>query len=280
VIANTSPRGRVGLVIGLVVAAAGIVGVLVYVHAQTTQQQQTTKSVVVAKQDIPAATEITSSMLTTKDVPSDQIPAGSYTDQSLVVGEFPLYDIPPGTVILSSEISGTGSVETSPGPNGTTTTPSQVTSGFPLKPGYVAMAMPVDPELAVGYYIQPHDHVDFIVAASNVPPAQQSVRYGFQDVEILAVGGSLGVANAGGTAPNSARTDGLIVVALPRRQAEELARMLGGSTASPLSIVRLVLRPRSDYGKGYLDSGDTSPFQGHQPNDPPVTPDTLNSMFR
>ena len=85
------------------------------------------------------------------------------------------------------------------------------------------------------------------------------LAYAFQDVPVLRVGSSSSTATVGAD---------LLLVQLPRRQAEEMGVLLEGKSGA--SIVRYVLRPVDQYGKGYLDSGPDAPA-ATPPNDKPIS---------
>ena len=83
-----------------------------------------------------------------------------------------------------------------------------------------------------------------------------------------------------GSAPDQATAPSaptLLIVEVTRRQAEQLAVIANGKGID-MAIVRYVLRPRNQYGKGYLDSGPDTPYQT-APNDSPVTPQSLQTLF-
>ncbi len=275
---STTKRGRIGLIVGVLIAGLGIAGTLVLHNSSSSSNGNSTTGikVVTAGRDIPAGTQITADMLTQETFPAP-IPAGALTDPGGAVGKYAISTIVAHQVILPNTITDIGGTVTAPDPGTTTGTGTTPTAqSFALKSGDVAIAMPIDPQSAVGYYIQPGDRVDFLVSIGG-GGAGGGIKYGFQDVLVLRVGGSLAAGGGGGAGGGAAsRQDGLVIVELPRRQAEELAAILGGSTN--IHIDRLVLRSKDQYGKGYLDSGGDNPYTT-LPQDSLVNAASLSTVF-
>ncbi len=278
------PNSRVFLLLGIVLAAAAAVAVLLLVRSNAPANEV---SVVVSDASIPAGTTLTPAMVVVTQVPVSAKPGDAYVDPVAVVGKtttVALADNTPlvpaffSTPALSITSSGTGSTALS--------VETQITKG------YVAVAIPttsVAPAgftpaaaanlssdlVAAGYYILPGDHIDILV---DTGIGTGGVRYSFQDVVVLRVG------TAAATGATSASAS-LLLVEVPRSQAE-LLTALTSNVGDHEFVLRYVLRPESEWGKlaadgtSYKPNYESSGAPGlPSVSDDTVTPGTLDSLF-
>jgi Flp pilus assembly protein CpaB len=278
------PNSRVFLLLGIVLAAAAAVAVLLLVRSNAPANEV---SVVVSDASIPAGTTLTPAMVVVTQVPVSAKPGDAYVDPVAVVGKtttVALADNTPlvpaffSTPALSITSSGTGSTALS--------VETQITKG------YVAVAIPTTSAVpagftpaaganlssdlvAAGYYILPGDHIDVLVDTGN---GQGGVRYSFQDVIVLRVGTA---AATGATSASAA----MLLVEVPRSQAE-LLTALTANLGDHEFVLRYVLRPESEWGKlaadgtSYKPNYESSGAPGlPSVSDDTVTPGTLDSLF-
>jgi hypothetical protein len=273
------PNSRIFLLLGVVLAAAAAVAVLLLVRSNAPANEV---SVVVSDASIPAGTTLTPAMVQVAQVPLTAKPGDAYTDPVAVVGKVTQVALAnntplvPGffsTPALSITSSGTGSAAVS--------VETQITKG------YVALAIPTNasvptslttlqqnnfsgPLVSDAFYILPGDHIDMLVQSTN---GTQGLRYTFQDLIVLRVG------NAGSTTTGAAD---VLLVEVPRAEAPLLSGLVVGDGHE--FIVKYVLRPESEWGK--------LTATGYTPNYEPagtisipsvkqtiVTPSTLDSLF-
>lgn len=268
------PQNRVFLLVGIVLAAAAAVAVLFTISRSGSNVPTT--NVVVAKSAIPAGTSITADLLTTAALPQASFPADALTDPAQAVGKTAPVAVSQNTPITAALLATT-----------VPSIPGQVAiAHLDITKGYVALAIPAAggttgfltaDQTAVGFYIQPEDHIDIIIdPATGGQPS--SARYAFQDVRVLRVG----AANAAANAPVT-----VYIVELPRNQAEIITALITDKSATPRTILKYVLRPQSEWGKRDPNNGFDKPnyeSNAGQPlnlgADTTVTPDTLNKLFR
>jgi Flp pilus assembly protein CpaB len=273
------PNSRIFLLLGIVLAAAAAVAVLLLVRSNAPANEV---SVVVSDTSIPAGTTLTPAMVVVTQVPLTAKPGDAYTDPVAVVGkvtEVALADNTPlvpgffSTPSLSITSSGTGSAVTD--------VESQITKG------YVAVAIPTNaalpqnapslvqnnftgPLVSDAGYILPGDHIDILVQSLN---GTLGMRYTFQDIIVLRVG------EPGSAATAAADT---LLVEVPRAQAPLLAGLVIGDGHE--FVVKYVLRPESEWGK-LTATGYTPNYESTGSPDVPavkqtiVTPSTLDSLF-
>lgn len=105
-----------------------------------------------------------------------------------------------------------------------------------LQPGFRAVAIEIDPETAVGGYLQPNDHVDVLVTHTDNSGGTEQVRSDvvLEDIRILALGDTT-QPNNGGEGP----TKVVAAVAVLELSADD-ARAL--AMATELGTVSLALR--------------------------------------
>jgi Flp pilus assembly protein CpaB len=275
------PNSRVFLLLGIVLAAAAAVAVLLLVRSNAPANQV---SVVVSDASIPAGTVLTPAMVIVTQVPAAAKPGDAYTDPVAVVGKtttVALADNTPlvpaffSTPALSITSSGTGSTALS--------VETQITKG------YVALAIPSSATLPPAYtaaqqnnftgdlvsdagYILPGDHIDILVTSI----ANGAIKFSFQDVIVLRVGTS------GSTATGA---PSVLLVEVPRAQAALLTGLMVGDGDHEI-VVKYVLRPESEWGKLAPDGSSYKPNyeSSGSPSLPTVsqttvTPSMLDSLF-
>ena len=273
------PNSRIFLLLGVVLAAAAAVAVLLLVRSNAPANEV---SVVVSDTSIPAGTTLTPAMVVVAQVPMTAKPGDAYTDPVAVVGKVTQVALAnntplvPGffsTPALSITSSGTGSAVTD--------VETQITKG------YVAIAIPTNtslpqnvpslvqnnftaPLVSDAGYILPGDHIDMLVQSLN---GSLGIRYTFQDVIVLRAGSSGSAATA---------TPDVLLVEVPRAEAPLLSGLIIGDGKE--FVVKYVLRPESEWGKltatGYTPNYESTTA----PNIPAVkqtivTPSTLDSLF-
>lgn len=273
------PNSRIFLLLGVVLAAAAAVAVLLLVRSNAPANEV---NVVVSDTSIPAGTTLTPAMVIVTQVPVTAKPGDAYTDPVAVVGKVTQVALADNTPIVPGFFSTPALSITSSG-TGTTITDveSQITKG------YVALAIPANaalpttlttlqqnnftgPLVSAGDYILPGDHIDILVQSTT---GTLGVRYTFQDLIVLRVGDSGSAANA---APDT------LLVEVPRAQAPLLSALIIGDGHE--FVVKYVLRPESEWGKltatgytpNYENAGDPSIPVVKQTI---VTPSTLDSLF-
>lgn len=115
-------------------------------------------SVVVAGQDIPFGTIIEAHKLTTIQWPAEAVPAGVFTDYSVLLpgeGDEPRRAkraMVKGELLLAAKLSDFG---------------EKVTIGQTLSPGNRAMAISVNAATSVGGFVTPGDYVDIVLTSRD-----------------------------------------------------------------------------------------------------------------
>jgi Flp pilus assembly protein CpaB len=273
------PNSRIFLLLGVVLAAAAAVAVLLLVRSNAPANEV---NVVVSDTAIPAGTTLTPAMVIVTQVPATAKPGDAYTDPVAVVGKVTQVALADNTPIVPGFFSTPALSITSSGTGATITdVESQITKG------YVALAIPTNaalpttlttlqqnnfngPLVSAAYYILPGDHIDILVQSTT---GTLGVRYTFQDLIVLRVGDSGSSANS---APDT------LLVEVPRAQAPLLSALMIGDGHE--FVVKYVLRPESEWGKltatsytpNYENAGDPSIPVVKQTI---VTPSTLDSLF-
>jgi Flp pilus assembly protein CpaB len=273
------PNSRIFLLLGVVLAAAAAVAVLLLVRSNSPANEV---NVVVSDTAIPAGTTLTPAMVIVTQVPVTAKPGDAYTDPVAVVGKVTQVALADNTPIVPGFFSTPNLSITSSGTGATVTdVESQITKG------YVAVSIPTNsavptnvptlvqnnfngPLVSDAYYILPGDHIDILVQSLN---GSFGIRYTFQDLIVLRVGDSGSSANS---APDT------LLVEVPRAQAPLLAGLMVGDGHE--FVIKYVLRPESEWGKltatGYTPNYESTTA----PNIPAVkqtivTPSTLDSLF-
>ncbi|MGH7698371.1 MAG: RcpC/CpaB family pilus assembly protein, partial [Candidatus Dormibacteria bacterium] len=130
--------------------------------------------------------------------------------------------ISPDTVITGNLVS----------PNKGTQAPT--TGNLNLPAGEVALAVQLNATETVSGYLQPGDHIDFVVTDSN-----GGTDFAFEDIPVLGVGAPGSASNTTGGA--------LVILQVTRSQALGITDLVKSGT-----IYTVVLRSSSDYGHGYV----------------------------
>jgi Flp pilus assembly protein CpaB len=242
-------------------------------------------SVVVSGASIPAGTTLTPAMVVVTQVPASAKPGDAFTDPVAVVGKTTTVTLAANTPLVPGFFSTPALAISSTGTGSTAiSVETQITKG------YVAVAIPTSAAVpssftaaqqatlggelvSAGFYILPGDHIDIII---DTGVGTGGVRYSFQDVIVLRVGA------AGGT---SAASPAMLLVEVPRSQAELLTGLTVGSGGHQF-VLRYVLRPQSEWGKLAPDGSSYKP--NYEPSgipslpsvpDSTVTPGELDNLF-
>jgi Flp pilus assembly protein CpaB len=190
-------RRALAIVVALLVAVASVVGLFFLVQSQNKSNSTSNYvGVWVTKDQLAAGATIGANdvQVVQRDpaiLPSNYLAAGaSPVGQNLVVAAA------PGTILTQSLV-------------GSSSSPSLI-----IPDGWVAVAIPTAPSMGVAGYLQNGDHIDIIADASQFANGSgPAIRYVLQDVTVLKASPS---GNSSSSAPN------LMVVAVPRAQAEEV----------------------------------------------------------
>jgi Flp pilus assembly protein CpaB len=245
-------------VVGLLVAATGVLGTLYLAHNQQGNTSNGSSgsqvSVVVAAADLPAGHQIQAGDLATAQISASAAPFQAFTDVNTPIGQYVVRDIHKSQVLTSAMTVAAAS------------TPVRTVAPIALPDGDVAVAIPDSDLIGAGGYIQPGDHIDILVDLTG----NGDQAYAFQDVPVLRVGSN------GSTTTTTTTATSLLLVQLPRRQAEEMGVLLEGKSGA--SIIRYVIRPVDQYGKGYLDSGSDAP-SATPPSDKPIPGNYFAQLF-
>ena len=194
----------------LTIVFAALSAILVYAAVSrgggTTKQAESatlTGSMVVAKADIPARTQITADMLTLEDVPVDVRPAAALTNIDDAVGKLTRYPISAGEELTASKIVSL---------QGSETTNSL---SFDVPKGMRAISIQADQVISAGGLVLPGDYVDIMSVLNGIKPDGSTVenyvvKTILQNVQVLAVAQNVADVAAGadtsttsGTADNS-----------------------------------------------------------------------------
>jgi Flp pilus assembly protein CpaB len=236
-------RRVVAIVVAVVVAVASVVGLFFLVQSQT--KSNGTGSYVgvwVTKDQLVAGATIGANDVQVVQRDPATLPTNYLDSGKVVVGETMVVASAPGTVLTQ------------------TTVATAALPALSIPNDWVAMAIPNSAQLGVAGYVQPGDHIDIIADVSQYSSnssAGLAVRYVLQDIAVLKVGPS-GAGAAGS----------LMVVALPRAQAEELSYLDAIQPKPP--ILTYVLRNANQSSKIdphtglpedpiYLSSGSLTP---------------------
>jgi len=274
------PNSRVFLLLGIVLAAAAAIAVLLLVRSNSPANEV---SVVVSDTAIPAGTTLTPAMVIVTQVPATAKPGDAYTDPVAVVGKVTQVALANNTPLVPGFFSTPALSITSTTGTGSTavSVESQITKG------YVAVAIPTNAALpqnvptlvqnnftgalvSDGFYILPGDHIDMLVQSLN---GTLGMRYTFQDVIVLRVG------NSGSTTSGAAD---ILLVEVPRAQAPLLSALVIGDGKE--IVVKYVLRPESEWGK-LSATGFAPNYESTGALDVPpvkqtiVTPSVLDGLF-
>jgi pilus assembly protein CpaB len=181
-------RNRIGGATGnkailLLALFLGLVSaVLIYVYLSQAGGEETvasgaTKPVLVAKNDIPVATRITTDMVEIKQVSEDAVHADSFSSTEGVVGNMARYPIAAGEQILKDRVA---------------TSSMSLPEGEELPLPYIvpedkrAVSVRVSDLIGSGGLLRPGDYVDVILTV-KLQYGDQIGRTILQDVEVLAL---------------------------------------------------------------------------------------------
>ena len=175
--------GRSGKVVLLLALFLGLISaVLVYVYLsqagdEETAASDTTKSVVVAKEDISVATRITDSMVEIKAISADAVHPDSFSSTEGVVGNLARYPIAAGEQILSDRVAASSASV----PEG-----EELPLPYIVPEGKRAVSVVMSDLIGAGGLLRPGDYVDVILTA-KLASQDQIGRIILQDVEVLAL---------------------------------------------------------------------------------------------
>ncbi len=276
------PNSRVFLLLGIVLAAAAAVAVLLLVRSNAPANEV---SVVVSDASIPAGTTLTPAMVLVQQVPASAKPGDAYTDPVAVVGKTTTVALADNTPLVPAFFSTPALSITSSGTGATVTdVETQITKG------YVAVAIPASASVpttftpaqqanvssdlvSAGYYIQPGDHIDMII---DTGIGSGGVRFAFQDLVVLRVG-TLGATSTANPA--------VLLVEVPRSEAGLLISLTTGAGGHEF-VLRYVLRPEAEWGKLAVNGSSYTPNYeaSGSPTIPSatqttVTPSMLDNLF-
>lgn len=241
--------GRILILLGIVLGiltAAGTFFTLTS-NQQGTSQQVSTRSIVIAQQNIGERTEIPPEAVGKADWPEAFVPAGAFTSLDQVSGKLAIQPIYQGQIILPQMLIDKTKVKE-----------TRSNASFVVPEGKVAVAFPLDTLSGVAGAIQNGDTVDILLTltpASGTKPitattaaqspggeGQPVSQLMLQDVLILNIG------NWPTAAPTTQETrnappSNIVTFALDRQDALAL------KSAREQGQVELVLRRAGDHGK-------------------------------
>ena len=157
---NRIGGGRSGKAVLLLALFLGLISaVLVYVYLSQTGGEETaasgtTKSVLVAKEDIPVATRITDSMVELKAISEDAVHPDSFSSTEGVVGNLARYPIAAGEQILSDRVA-TSSLTLPEG--------EELPLTYIVPEGKRAVSVATSDLIGAGGLMRPGDYVDVII---------------------------------------------------------------------------------------------------------------------
>jgi pilus assembly protein CpaB len=147
-----------------------------------------TVPVVVATQDIPAATTITAEMVAVKAIPGDLALIGAFSETTAAVGQTTQVAIINGEQIVPSKVASASTASEQYGPN----PPLSVK----VPDGKRGFAIKISSVSAAGGLIRPGDHVDVLLSAAGLVDdsgVEQAANacYVVQNIQVLAVGSTI-----------------------------------------------------------------------------------------
>jgi pilus assembly protein CpaB len=253
--------GRTNRRLLLLALAAGVVAAIL-VYAAVGRSSESTGGAggaasmapaVVAKQDIPARTKITSGMVEVRQVPQDTRSELAYTDLSQVVGQVTRYPIATDEEVLSTKVVSLASV-----------TKAGDSLSYVIPEGRRAISIQVDQVISGGGLVLPGDYVD-IIGVFNVTFGagdQQTTedkyfsRIILQNIGVLAVAQTVvDTAPQAAAATDAASADGQMVrntEATPEPKASTVTLSVTPQEAQLLflaeenGVLRLAVRPYGD----------------------------------
>lgn len=249
----TRSRGRaLPIIIGVILALVGVVGVI-FLGGKGSNSGGPEVNVLVVTTTIAKGSTITQGELQLQAVSSTVVPTTAIANPALVIGQIASIAIYQHQIVTTNMLLTTSGVV----PN----------AQLAIPPGDVAISIPTTAASGVNNDIVTGDHIDLLM---DWTPQSDSVQYWLEDIVVI----------------QGAAAAGELVVAVPPRQAEELADIVdgtapvaGGLGTTP-KLVAITLRPYSQYGKGALTLG--SPVPSALPSgtsNSAITPAFLSSCF-
>lgn len=248
-------KKKLSLIIGVALSVGAIVLLNLYLQTEKeksteqlkrafTQEYKDLTSVMVAKQDIPRGTTLSSKILKSEVVPARYVQPGAVTSLSRVEGKKVVASIKKGEQITMSKLSGTAA--SAAGPR---------TLAMSVPSGKRAITVKIDNIASLAGMLRPNDYVDVIallptpVQTPEGTTTQITTISLFQNIRVIAVGGELAVEEKttstwGGLgkpkAPPKSKVSPLITLALTPEEANLL------SFVTEQGRIRLVLRSPAD----------------------------------
>lgn len=223
-------RALLFLLLALVAGLAAIFliqGYLKRMELLNSERLNATVKIVVAKANIPIATELAELHVETVDWPARHVLDGSYSSVEEVLGKTVRQNLVKGEPILNERLAD-----------------EDVGRGLAaiLADGIRAMAVKVDQVIGVAGFVQPGDYVDVIVVMRPDVDTREQLKLKaevvskviLQKVPVLAIGQH--VVNQG----NKPKTVQVVTLALTPNEAERLA------LASRHGVIQLTMRSRVD----------------------------------
>jgi pilus assembly protein CpaB len=162
---------------------------------------------------VPGEQAITEELIDEADIPREFRPGTAITDLNVIRGKVALNDLAQGQILVDNMFVDPR-VE-------------QVTFSERIPAGQVAISVSIGQVQAVAGFLVPGDRVNVIVTDPSTPPETPTKRFLFQNLRILAIGGTA-APEAGDTGAVSAPGgSGLITFAVPPLAAEKIA-LVGG----------------------------------------------------
>lgn len=218
-------RQRIMIVVLIAaIALAGIASYSIYSYLQKQQQEvERAKaemgSVVVAAADIPAGTRIQEGQTKKVIWPKANIPIGTFTDPTPLIGRTVLSSIVSGEPLMEAKLA-----------------PTEAKGGimaYLIPEGQRAMAVAVNEVVGVGGFVLPNSKVD-VVVTTTPPGGKQISKIVLQNLNVLAVGQKMEEKEG------KAVLVPTVTVALTPEEAEKLA------LASNVGPLQLLLRSSKD----------------------------------
>ena len=259
----------------MLAVALGLLGaILVYVAASRGDSSSggglADTAVVVAKQDIPARTTITQSMVEVRLVPSDSASQFAYEDAAAVVGEVTRFPIAANEQVLTTKVV----------PLSSASSASSRSLSFVVPQGMRGIAVSTSEVTGAGGLVLPGDYVDVLIiydvefrgGEGSQTAENFIVMTLFQNVEVLAVSQSVvdvvpeATPSAGGQRVRNSEAKAspdanTVTLALTPEQAQRLY------LAESNGRIRLALRPFGDADQPSLDHMiETDLFPKNLPN--------------
>ncbi len=256
---------------GLLLAAglAAVTGLLVFASLRSNSSDDAVRNisggsdttVVTAKVDIPARTEIKPDMLEISRVPEKALLAGAFASRDLVTGRVARIPIYKGEQVIQEKVASFESNKADLG------------LSFVVPKGQRAMAVKVDKVVGAGGLIRPGDRVD-IVGVMDVKYEDIGTERNItltrsfliaQDIEVLAVEQKLLNQIGQGRTSTNSQKDGALIDQ-PGAQPEGVVVTLAISPQQTQQVllaeergkIRLAVRAPGD--KEIVDTGDTAPL--------------------